>query len=760
MPSMVQTAVLLENGVTEEQRRQLPPALRGRAWPTPDEAQRNWERLLRLLPPEQREREERVRQERRRAWDARHAARLEDARFRAQLPETEAQHAARRRRAAERQQQAALDRARAPEAQAARAERLRRHRERELHDELLERRREAQEIVARREAREAAAAAAAAAGQPARERPPQPAKERPPQPQSQLESTASFSSTRVYVMGCPGARAQAAEPAGGRSLLSRLVGLDLEATQPDPAALVPRRHPETSPWGFAAETDVYDQLLLADMPPRMLQRRPPQLITRLAVARPPAGRVLVVEARDGLRRSTTDVEAVYSLVGSSAAADSAIGSLSSGFESASVSSANTPSAWRRDGLRLLPARRARDAATQTVEPPAQHQPAPRKRVGFVGVASSGSSQAAGPEPRPVAVPKPRLRPALRQMPTSWEVNAEIKFRDDGGVFAWRPPPVTMFSDHAGELLDPNTADSFYRDRGFDMVHSTVGSSFCRDFDPDALPDVPDRSMSPYRAPKGPEQQQQQPPARSPTPESVASQQPLPPTGLPSPATVRSAPAPAPAAGDSTASDSDSQAPPAGPPTPPPVAGFFIDLLRRRSDVPPAELTPPASPRQHPDAGGARPAEQGPSRRQSARRAQQQGAPPPADADPRQSCLFPCAGRPGSRLLAGLRSARSAPSAREKAAEDGARRTIGFGHVPRSSRSRSSQELDPELDPDGPWAHVIRSLPADRPVPRRRRRRRRTLALDVCAYPFRTTYNCMLWWLAPCVSPIRDCFAAR
>ncbi|PIA15996.1 hypothetical protein COEREDRAFT_8950 [Coemansia reversa NRRL 1564] len=60
---------------------------------------------------------------------------------------------------------------------------------------------------------------------------------------------------------------------------------------------------------------------------------------------------------------------------------------------------------------------------------------------------------------------------------------------------------------------------------------------------------------------------------------------------------------------------------------------------------------------------------------------------------------------------------------------------------------------------GSWAHIFRSqqagLAVNRPKPRRRRRER---VGDACAYPFHLTYNCLLWWLGPCIGLARECRA--
>ncbi|KAJ2455913.1 hypothetical protein EV183_000529 [Coemansia sp. RSA 2336] len=64
--------------------------------------------------------------------------------------------------------------------------------------------------------------------------------------------------------------------------------------------------------------------------------------------------------------------------------------------------------------------------------------------------------------------------------------------------------------------------------------------------------------------------------------------------------------------------------------------------------------------------------------------------------------------------------------------------------------------------NGSWAHIFRSQQrqqlAGRPVNGRStssKRQNRTRVRDVCAYPFRLTYNCFLWWLSPCVGLAKE-----
>ncbi|KAJ1738922.1 hypothetical protein LPJ78_005363 [Coemansia sp. RSA 989] len=64
--------------------------------------------------------------------------------------------------------------------------------------------------------------------------------------------------------------------------------------------------------------------------------------------------------------------------------------------------------------------------------------------------------------------------------------------------------------------------------------------------------------------------------------------------------------------------------------------------------------------------------------------------------------------------------------------------------------------------NGSWAHIFRSQQrqqlAGRPVNNRQpgsKRQSRTRVRDVCAYPFRLTYNCFLWWFSPCVGLARE-----
>ncbi|KAJ2808812.1 hypothetical protein H4R20_000632 [Coemansia guatemalensis] len=61
--------------------------------------------------------------------------------------------------------------------------------------------------------------------------------------------------------------------------------------------------------------------------------------------------------------------------------------------------------------------------------------------------------------------------------------------------------------------------------------------------------------------------------------------------------------------------------------------------------------------------------------------------------------------------------------------------------------------------NGSWAHIFRSQQAGLAVdqPQRRRRRRERVG-DACAYPFHLTYNCLLWWLGPCIGLARECRA--
>ncbi|KAJ2078867.1 hypothetical protein H4R24_004183 [Coemansia sp. RSA 988] len=61
--------------------------------------------------------------------------------------------------------------------------------------------------------------------------------------------------------------------------------------------------------------------------------------------------------------------------------------------------------------------------------------------------------------------------------------------------------------------------------------------------------------------------------------------------------------------------------------------------------------------------------------------------------------------------------------------------------------------------NGSWAHIFRSQQAGLAVdqPQRRRRRRERFG-DACAYPFHLTYNCLLWWMGPCIDLARECRA--
>ncbi|KAJ2714213.1 hypothetical protein H4R19_001846 [Coemansia spiralis] len=147
--------------------------------------------------------------------------------------------------------------------------------------------------------------------------------------------------------------------------------------------------------------------------------------------------------------------------------------------------------------------------------PRQDHPAPpttRRAFSDDGPRSSGATDLSLVSDRPIAMPKSRLSklmPAHRQMPSSKEVTT----KRSGGLAGWRPEVMTAFIDTVADEPDPSVSESYYADPGYDMVQSNIGSSLCRSFDIDELPEGPKRSLSAYR------RNSRESLARSPSPES-------------------------------------------------------------------------------------------------------------------------------------------------------------------------------------------------------------------------------------------------
>lgn len=114
-----------------------------------------------------------------------------------------------------------------------------------------------------------------------------------------------------------------------------------------------------------------------------------------------------------------------------------------------------------------------------------------------------------PEGRQILVPKSRvskLKPAHRHLPTSRQVNQEGPvYNADGTLKMRRPILLLAEGERMSEAdfgdLDIDITDSYVNDQGYDLVNQEVGSSYCQSFDLDMLPDAPERRMSPYNMSK-------------------------------------------------------------------------------------------------------------------------------------------------------------------------------------------------------------------------------------------------------------------
>ncbi|KAJ2491362.1 hypothetical protein IWW37_002351 [Coemansia sp. RSA 2050] len=582
----------------------------------------------------------------------------------------------------------------------------------------------------------------------------------------------SFSSIRPHVMGHPGARVHP----------PLLYGRTSPSPPPPPPPPPPlqqlssrgdrhektlRRRNESSPLGITRHNALHKQLLLVDTPNPHLSQ---SLVGRLSVVRPSNDDIIVVEAKrsPGSSDESPSVEAIYQVIGSR-------------------SMARVP------------------------QPQPQPQPAPPKTT----LAADGRPIAI-PKSR-----LGKLRPAQRNLPTSRQVvEAGPVYTRDGSFRARRPESIILMKSEEESATAPpeppaiEISDSYCNDIGYDLASAEIDSLYCRSFDIDLLPDAPERKLSFYNigvkdVPMKPKVSSDDAPSASQKePVNVIGDAPTrSPEGRPYHRTLGIDSTGSPFALPNIRQDS--------------ATDFYARVLAMRSGPNPPLASPTSPAKTMPEPVSAptyeihtsdgewsaqprSPTEKSPAMRKSTTAATlpytdnnnnsvtaNQVLLPPAhissstvrgeqSAQMRQRHLGPTLGaqpaqlpmgddgneKPGCGVFA-CNSCWPTTAVQQQRA--------GNGDISQSSRIRQSSRLAggtagllPSLASS--WAHIYRSRPQNpalsqgqqigwRERQRIRGQNRSQRARSVLTYPFQLGYNCLLWWLGPCVGLARECRSA-